>query len=87
MKNSQPNLPQPPRSWSRKMSMRQVIRIQIQMKNKVNQSMLHSSSPVPNSARVFTRPQLIQHDGRWARGPGLGSSRSCHNSPSLRSMR
>ncbi len=32
--------------------MKQLMRIQIQMKNRVNQIMLQRSSPVPNSASV-----------------------------------
>ena len=39
----QPALPQPPSSSSRKMSMKQVMTIQIQMKISVNQIMLQNS--------------------------------------------
>src|SRR5258705_9171121 len=43
-------LPQPERSRLRKMSAKTTINNQIQMKNKKNQSMDHSTCPVPNSA-------------------------------------
>ena len=44
---------QPPRSWLRKMSMKTVIRIQIQMKNKKNQIIDQSTWPTLHSASTM----------------------------------
>lgn len=56
-------LPQPDRSWLRKMSLKMAMSSQIQMTKRVNQSIDQNTCPVPNSARTIAAPPS---DGRSA---------------------
>ena len=70
MKIDHSALPQPERSPLRKMSLKIMISIQIQMKNRKNQSIDQKTCPVPNSANNMTVISFV-----------LGC-RASHDSPS-----
>ena len=66
-------LAQPERSWLRKMSLKTMIRIQIQMKNRKNQSIDQNTWPVPHSAATMDMGTLLGSGvGRRQVGNGPG---------------
>src|SRR5262245_61180714 len=85
-------LPQPDRSELRKMSANIAINIQIQMKNKKNQSIDQNTWPVPNSASNTTNNSLgfdwgVCGQTRVQGGSTRSAAMACRRSGAARSTR